>query len=509
LLYTPYGEDISLEGYDKKSSQWRNFVLQAFLNYSRTFGKHGIDAVFMAGYEDNTTSSASLPFRSIDSGGRLAYNYNKKYTGEFSFGYSGDDNYSRGNRFGFFPSGAVAWLLSEEEFLKGNEMVDNLKLRVSYGLTGNKNTGSRRFPYIQNYTGQNYYLGTTNASIWYLLENYLADKNATWEKAKKANIGFDASFLNNALSVSFDYFQENRYDILTIPYDAIPSYWGFSLSDLNIGKVDNKGFEAVVRYNAPLSKNSSYFIEASAWYAKNKITYNAEAPQLYDYQYRTGLSIGTPFMLEAAGFYNESDFNADGSLKDGLPVPVFETVRPGDLKYKNQNQDNVIDNNDLVPVGYSTLPELTLALRAGATCKNFDVEMLFQGAVNRTVYWGGNYFHAFQNDGQISTVALGRWTPETASTATYPRLSANNNMNNYQPSSFWQKNGNFLKLRNMEIGYSLPNRLPARLNIEKVRMFLNVANLFSLDYMEGFTDPEALTGYPAIRVFSAGLSIQF
>ena len=510
LIHTVYGEDTSLNGNESQSSQWRSFVLQSFLNYNRVFDSHGVSAMLMTEYEENTISGVDLPFKSINSGGRFTYSFDKKYIGEFSFGYSGGDNFASGDRFGFFPAASVGWIASEENFLKENEIIHYLKLRASYGLTGNKNTGDRRFSYIQYYGGRNYYLGTTNSSIFYLLESALANKNATWEKAKKTNIGFDAAFLkNNALSVSFDYFRENRYDILTKPSDAVAQYLGFSLSNLNIGKVENSGFEAIVRYNAAASKDLSYFTEASAWYARNKIKYNAEAPKLYDYQYSTGLSIGTPFVLESIGFYEESDFNADGSLKNGIPVPVFEQVKPGDLKYKNQNDDNVIDGNDFVPMGYSSIPEVTLALRAGIKYKSFDFEALFQGALNRTVYRGGNYYHAFQNDGQVSSVALGRWTPETASSATYPRLSANNNMNNYQRSSFWQENGNFLKLRNLEIGYSLPENVKKKLSVENVRVFFNGTNLFSFDHMDSFTDPEVLTGYPAMRIYSLGLNVQF
>ena len=149
-----------------------------------------------------------------------------------------------------------------------------------------------------------------------------------------------------------------------------------------------------------------------------------------------------------------------------------------------------------------------MGLHAGLTYKDFDFDVLFQGALNRSVYWSGSYFEAFQNDGQISSIALNRWTEDTKSTATYPRLSASNNLNNYQSSSFWQKNGDFLKLRSLEIGYTIPKNLTRKIKIEGVRVFMNGTNLFSLDHMDGFTDPETMTGYPAMRTVSLGLSVQ-
>ena len=507
--YTAFGQNTSLSGDESASDQSRNYALQGFLNYNRDFGLHGIDAMFMSSYDEYSLSNTSLPYKNLNFGGRITYSFSKRYIAEFSFGYSGDDNFPKDNRFGFFPSGALGWVLSNEEFLKDNPVVDFLKIRSSYGLTGNNNIGGTRYMYNQYYTwGGFYYFGTTNSSYDVYREGTLANPFVTWEKEKKFNIGLNATIFSN-IDLSFDYFNNNRYDILVKPYATIPDYLGLSLPDMNMGKSENKGFEATVRYTGK-SNELNYYIEASAWYARNKIAYNAEAPKLYAYQYETGNRIGQPFVLEAIGFYQESDFNTDGSLKDGLPVPVFTTVQPGDIKYKNQNpeDDNVIDGNDFVPLGYTSMPEVSYSLNLGANYKGFDLSAFFQGAANRTVYWGGKYFHAFQDDGKISSVALKHWTPETASTADYPRLSASNNLNNYQHSSFWQKNGNFLKLRSLEMGYSFPKTMSERLKLDLVRLFVNGTNLFSLDHMNGFTDPETLTGYPAVRTWSIGLNIQ-
>ena len=496
-----FGETSSMSISESAYNQWRNFVVHGFVNYDRVFGEHHVDAMLMGGYEEYNVSSTDLPYKDIVSGGRLTYSYDKRYVAEFSFAYSGNDNYARGKRFGFFPAGSLGYVISNEEFLKGNKIVDYLKLRASYGLTGNKDNGSTRFPYNQYYTGGNYYLGQSNAASYYYVQNYYANPDATWDKDRKFNIGIDA-VLFDRLSITADYFKEKRYDILTMPYDVLPSFVGFKRPELNIGRVSNQGFEAVVRYTGKETKDLTWFVEASAWFARNKILYNAEAPQNYAYQYRTGHRVDQPFLLEALGFFN------DQNEIDSSPKQTFAAVQPGDLKYADLNNDKRIDSEDFKAIGYTDVPECTLGLHAGLTYKGFDFDVLFQGALNRSVYWSGSYFEAFQNDGQISSIALNRWTEDTKSTATYPRLSASNNLNNYQSSSFWQKNGDFLKLRSLEIGYTIPKNLTRKIKIEGVRVFMNGTNLFSLDHMAGFTDPETMTGYPAMRTVSLGLSVQ-
>ena len=496
-----FGEPSSMSISESAYNQWRNFVVHGFLNYDRTFGVHHVDAMLMGGYEEYNESSTDLPYKDIVSGGRLTYSFDKRYVAEFSFAYSGNDNFAPGKRFGFFPAGSLGYVISNEEFLKGNKVIDYLKLRASYGLTGNKDTGATRFPYNQYYTGGSYYFGQSNSSTYYYVQNYYANPDATWEKDTKFNIGIDA-VLFDRLSITADYFKEKRYDILTMPYDVLPSFVGFKRPELNIGRVSNQGFEAVVRYTGKETKDLNWFVEGSAWFARNKILYNAEEPQNYDYQYRTGHRVDQPFLLEALGFFN------DQNEIDSSPKQTFATVQPGDLKYADLNDDKRIDSEDFKAIGYTDVPEWTLGLHAGVTYKGFDFDVLFQGALNRSVYWSGSYFEAFQNDGQISSIALGRWTESTKETATYPRLSASNNMNNYQSSSFWQKNGNFLKLRSLEIGYTIPAQLTQKIKINGVRVFMNGTNLFSLDHMEGFTDPETLTGYPAMRTVSLGLSVQ-
>ena len=502
IIYTTYGQNTSLAGDESSSSQWRDYSLQASLNYNRTFnGLHNIDAIYLGSYNDYVVTGTDLSYKNIAMGGRVTYSYDKRYIGEFSFGYNGTENFPKGHRFGFFPAGSLGWILSNEAFLKGNPILNYLKLRASYGIVGNDNIGGIRYMFDQYYDGYGYHLGNSNNVQDGLVQGKLANPDVTWEKEKKFNVGFEATLVNK-IDVSFDYFIQKRSNILSQPYRTVPDYLGISRPDINIGKVDNKGLETSIRYNGIGKKDLTYFVEASLWYAKNKVVYNAEAIQENEYLYGTGRIVGQPFVLEAIGFFKDED----DILKS--PTQTFTDVRPGDIKYKDQNKDGKIDSNDYYPIGYTSMPQITLGLHGGITFKGFDMDIFFQGAANRTVYCGGKYYHAFQNDGKISSIALGRWTPETAETATYPRLSSENNLNNYQASSFWQKNGNFLKLRSLEIGYTLPFQLSRKINLEKVRIFANGTNLFSLDHMDGFTDPETMSGYPALRIISFGLSIQ-
>ena len=502
IIYTTYGQNTSLAGDESSSSQWRDYSLQASLNYNRTFnGLHNIDAIYLGSYNDYVVTGTDLSYKNIAMGGRVTYSYDKRYIGEFSFGYNGTENFPKGHRFGFFPAGSLGWILSNEAFLKGNPILNYLKLRASYGIVGNDNIGGIRYMFDQYYDGYGYHLGNSNNVQDGLVQGKLANPDVTWEKEKKFNVGFEATLVNK-IDVSFDYFIQKRSNILSQPYRTVPDYLGISRPDINIGKVGNKGLETSIRYNGIGKKDLTYFVETSLWYAKNKVVYNAEAIQENEYLYGTGRIVGQPFVLEAIGFFKDED----DILKS--PTQTFTDVRPGDIKYKDQNKDGKIDSNDYYPIGYTSMPQITLGLHGGITFKGFDMDIFFQGAANRTVYCGGKYYHAFQNDAKVSSIALGRWTPETAETATYPRLSSENNLNNYQASSFWQKNGNFLKLRSLEIGYTLPFQLSRKINFEKVRIFANGTNLFSLDHMDGFTDPETMSGYPALRTISFGLSIQ-
>lgn len=503
ISLTQYGEATELAGDESSSYQWRNIVANAFVNYDRVFGdRHYVKAMARYDYDEYTVSGETLPFQNLGIAGQVSYSFDRRYIAEFTFGYHGNGNFPAGKNFGFFPAGGLSWVISEEGFLKDSKVVDYLKLRATYGLVGNSDIGGTRWMFNQYYTWNGYYwFGSTNTQNDTYLESAKANPFVTWEKSRKLNIGLDAR-LWDALYLSFDYFREHRYDILTQPYASVPDYVGFTRPSMNLGVVDNNGFEAVLGY-ARTSGDFRYKVEASAWYARNRVVFNSESPQVYEYLYSTGHMVGQPFALEAIGFFK------DQNDIDTSPTQIWGEVFPGDIKYKDQNGDDVINEEDRYPLGYTSRPEMTLALDLQFGYKGFDLQMLFQGAVNRTVYLEGKPYQAFQNNGKITDFALGRWTPQTADTATYPRLSTTGNKNNYQYSSFWQRNGDFLKLRYVTLGYTFSSKAMKKANVDGLRIYLSGTNLFSLDYMQGYCDPEVLYGYPAVRTYSLGVELKF
>lgn len=515
-VYSKFGQKTSLVGNENDSDQWRNTTFQAYLNYDRTFGRHAFSGLvfytadsYTAISSATTLANESLPYNHLGGGGRLTYTNDNKYIGEVSFGYLGSENFPAGKRFGFFPAASVGWIASNEEFLNNNDAINFLKIRASYGLSGNDKIGyggADRFLYDQRYPfTESYYFGNNNTVSNGLAEGAVANTDVTWEKDKKMNIGIDVTLLHQ-FDLTVDWFNNKRYDILVSPFNVVPQYSGVSgnaLPRLNQGKVDNSGFEATLRYTSAGENKLHYFVEASTWYAQNKIVYNAESIKLYDYQYATGQAIGQPLGYEAVGLFKDA---ADIAAS---PVQNFDVIRPGDIKYKDRNNDNVIDANDIGPVGKGTRPTTTVSLHSGIRFGSFDLDVLFQGVTGNDVYFGGSYFHAFQNNGQVAPIANGRWTVETAETATYPRLSASNNLNNYRYSSFWQRDGSYIKLRSLELGYTLPQSLVQRVGLSSTRVFVNGTNLFSIDHLDGYTDPEILSGYPVVRTWSIGARLKF
>ena len=500
----PFGKKESLTIDDSLSDQWRNTTLQGSLNYSGSFDVHDIDALLMYSYE-NEAYGKQQPFVHVGMVARYTYTYAKKYIGEFSMGLQATETFAKGHRAGFFPAGSVGWIISEEDFLKKNDVVKFLKLRASYGLTGNdKLNGDTRFMYDQEYGEKDgYNIGTSNSYLYGLRQLRLANPDITWEKDKKFNVGVEAN-LWGKLNLTFDYFYNRRTDILCLPSRTIPSYIGAELPYLNIGKTKNQGVEASVMYSDHVGKDFNYYVKADVWTAKNKILYMSEEIKAENnsHLYKTGHRIDQPYYLEALGYYTQADIDNPDVAK-----PTWKDVLPGDLKYKDWNGDGVIDNNDSYPFGYTETPEITLGLNLGFTYKNFDFSAFFHAALNRTVYLDASYYKAFQNNGPISEYALGRWTSEeTAHMATYPRLTLTNEQNNYRTSTFWMCNGNFLKLRDVELGYSFKNIIPAAK--ADLRIFVNGTNLFAIDALKGY-DSERIGGYPAVRTISLGANIQF
>lgn len=511
--YTQYGVDAPLTATEGFKTDYTRVNFKAQADYSRTFGNHGLDATVFFLTDIYKVYGVRHDSKYLNYAGRLTYNFRKTYIAEFAASYMGSDNFAPGKRFGFFPAVSAAWVMSNEKFMENVSWIDELKLRASYGTVGNDQT-SGRFLFDATYGGRGSYLfGTTSASSGGFGETTLDNKNVGWEHKTIFDVGFDARLAKN-LTLGFDYFHEVQKDILTLPSASVlglvgASYGGI-LPMMNVGKVTNHGVEVTARYDGHAGKQFTYFVEGGAWYAKNKINEMSENLQVYDYLYSKGHSVGTPMVLVAERLYQQDDFNADGSLKDGIAVPHYGRVAPGDIKYVDQNDDKIIDSNDSYPMGYSVLPEWNYTLRLGMQYKGFDLDVFFQGVANRDVYLNGSSIYSFKNNGNASTLALDSWTPENTD-ATYPRLSTNNFDNNYRTSTFWKRNGNYLRLRNVQLGYSLPANWMRSIKLSNVYLYINATNLLTFSHLDGLGDPEMgnLLNYPLMKTYNVGLKIAF
>ena len=518
-VYTKFGQTTSLSGSEPNLGQYRNYALQAFLNYHRSFGKHDISVMTMFNSDQSNIDKSdifggtdganlSLPYKNNSGATRITYVNSNKYIAEFSMAAMASENYAKGNRLGYFPAGSVGWIASNESFLQQNKALTFLKLRGSYGLVGNNDIGGNRFLFDQRFQSVGSYIfGTGSTAGNALAEGRLANINVTWEKEKKANIGIDATFFNQ-LNFSLDVFNQDRYDILADANATLPLYLGYTaLPSINQGKVNNKGFEVSLGYHNKEKNTLQFFAEANVFYARNRIDFNAQPIQINQGLVNQGNRIGQPYGLRALGlFQNQAEIDAS-------PKPVGLIIKPGDVKYQDIGgplgvPDGIIDGSDAVPIGNPGLPDLTVGLHTGLKYKGFDLDLVFQGVSGNTVTLNGNQFRPFQNFGQAGEIALERFTPQNPN-AKFPRLSADNNLNNYRFSSFYQRDGSFVKLRSAELGYSISDKLINRIKLQQARLFLTGTNLFSLDHIK-YGDPEALgTGYPNLRTITLGARIQF
>ena len=460
--------------------------------------------------------------------GRAHYAFRKKYLAEFGFSWFGSDAYAPGNRWGFYPSVSAGWVLSEEAFLQNSGVVNNWKLRASAGTSGGADAEGDGSPLSgQNgrYLYQQYYQANTGAfhtgngtpvSQAALQPLYLANPEAFAEKSAKYNLGTDITLFKK-LTLSADVFMDKRSGILTQD-NMVPGAYGNVQIVRNIGKMTNKGFE-LSGVLADKAGKLDYSLNAMVFYSKNKIDYMAEVPPAYTYNARTGRPYGTRIGLVSDGFYQVEDFNADGSLKSSLPIPGFGAVQPGDLRYKDLNDDNFIDQRDVTDIGNPAFPRLTYAFVGRAGYAGFDIEVLFQGANGASVYLldNANMYQPFVNNGNAFALAEKAWAYyptqniDTRAAAKYPRLTTQGNNNNYRNSSFWMKSGDYLSLRNVSLGYSFSAQTLRNVGLAKARLYVTGMNLVTWSGLLRDYDmhPESLAGYPVMKSFNAGLSVTF
>ena len=504
------------------------------LGYDTSFEKHELRSAFnlhISDYKGYGSQFYTFKNHFLNYSGRINYAYDKRYVGEFGFSYFGSDGFAPGNRYRFYPSLSAAWVASNESFLESNDVIKLLKIRASVGTTGaaysdepsrkgSEFASGGRYFYQQYYaysggfvTGLGPAFGGGSSG---LVPLFNANKNINAEKSLKYNAGFDLDFFNK-LNISADFFMDKRSDILTFD-NSIMNYYGRVLYYDNIGKMTNKGFDALVSYSDHVGK-FSYMLYGLASYAKNKIDYMAEVPPKFAYNASTGLPLGTKMGLEAIGYYQLHDFNADGSLKAGIPVSLFGDVQPGDLRYKDQDGDNYVDQTDYIKIGDPDYPKWAYSFGGEMAYKGFDFSVLFTGSAGSTVSLTNNAWRPFFDYGNAYEWAKGAWAyyPEQGidnrANATFPRLSTQQNDNNYTSSSFWIRKNNYLRLKNIELGYEFSNfQLIKNAGISQLRLYVNALNplTFSSVLKDYNMDPEA-TGYsyPSLKSYSVGIQITF
>ena len=511
--------------YDKN----RKVYFETGIHFDRTFGKHQATALLLYNqskyYAPNLAYHVPNAYQGIV--GRVTYGYANRYLAEFNMGYNGTENFAAGRRFGFFPAVSAGWVVSEEPFFPKNNWVVYMKLRATYGEVGNDKIGGDRFLYLPSVYGETsgkltgYNFGSSANPVYSQMieEKRLGNPFLTWEKARKLNIGADMNFLKNHLTVSFDYFKERRNNILSNRNSA-PMLIGASLPAYNMGEMENAGFELDVNYRNNI-RDFNYWGRFNYSFARNKILFQDEVPEKYAYQMRTGRRVGQFYGLLFDGFYNSwEEINA-------LDRPVSSwngnRLQPGDMRYVDVNKDGKIDMYDMVPIGYSPTPEIIYGFSVGCSWRGIDFSALFQGASHVSIKYFGRALWPFINaHNSAKTLILERWTQERyerGEAINFPRLSmspSRDTDNNYQDSNFWIRNADYLRLKNVEIGYTFRKGQLKALGLESLRLYVSGTNLFTwTDVID--LDPEApskggateINTYPLQKIYNVGINVQF
>ncbi|MCS3736713.1 SusC/RagA family TonB-linked outer membrane protein [Mucilaginibacter dorajii] len=493
---------------DGGNVHWNRNSVKLGFDYNRSFGKSTFTGMLLAQRQGYSHDGLVYQVRTQGLSGNVTYDYSQKYIVNLSAAYNGSADYAPGHRYGFFPAVGLGWIASKEDFLKDNLAINFLKVRASYGTTGNINEAFR-FLNEQYAVGANgYIVGTANTYKNGMTEGAFANLNSSWEKKTTLNIGVDLTLWKN-LQATVDVFSEKRTGILEIPSADVPAFTGFNLQYANTGEVKNKGFEASLNYNNNVG-SFQYNLGGSAAFARNKITQRSENVQPYAYLYTQGYRLGQMKGLVYKGFYQQSDFDANGNLKTGVVSSSYANVKPGDLKFADQDGNGIINDYDKVPLGYAKLPEITLGFNLGFKYMGFDFAAYGEGVLHRTVSLLDDayiYTHPFVNNNNITPFSANAWTPQTANTATTPRLSTQSNANNDQQSDFWLRNGNFFKLRSVELGYTLP-RVGFLKKLDAIRVFANGTNLIVWDKIDNLEAERLSMGYPLMKVVAFGLKVK-
>lgn len=501
------------------------------LNYNRSFGKHDVTGLLVFTASESLTANAgslqlSLPSRNAGLSGRFTYGYDKRYFVEYNFGYNGSERFHKSHRWGFFPSAGLAWMMSNEKWFKPlTKVVSNLKLRYSYGLVGNDNIGSssNRFYYLSEMSMNNSGLGasfgeTRNVSYNGIGVVRYANEAITWEKSYKSNYALELGLFKK-LDIIAEYFTEHRTDIFMQRAD-IPNTMGLQAAVYgNIGQARSKGIDIQADYKQAWASGLWASARANFTYSTGKYDVYEEPTYPESYRQHAGRSI-----RQTWGYIAERLFVDDEDAANSPSQAAFGSqYGGGDIKYTDVNGDGVITNADMVPIGYPTSPEIIYGFGVSLGHKGFDFSVFFQG-LGRESFWidatsaystkYNKYGTApFVNNGQLlKAYSDSHWSEDNRDIyALYPRYSAYENHNNTQVSTWWMRDGSFVRLKQMEFGYTLPQKLTNKIHIDNLRVYFQGNNLLCWSKFK-LWDPE-LAGegfnYPIQRTFNIGVNVTF
>ncbi|MGN6352799.1 MAG: SusC/RagA family TonB-linked outer membrane protein, partial [Parafilimonas sp.] len=503
------GNDTSDNRYGNYTDQGNGFnltysaqfwYLQGALGYTRSIRKNNFTVkVFYDRNESIFNYDLPKTLQNIALAG--TYDFDGKYFLEAAVNYSGQDYYPPGKQFGLFYGAGLGWNLAKENFIKDNvSWINNLKLRATYGRTGNDNVGyfTWRESYQLNIVNPTYPIGINRASQGVTQQTTLANPNVTWEKADKYNVGIDAALFKNTFLLTADYYNNRYFDLLQLRGKQ-SSMIGIGYPYENLGINNYSGIEVQATYQNSI-KDFNYAISGNISSQQSKVIYSDEIEQAYAWNKRTGQRVNIEFGYIADGLIQTQE------EAETAASPAGYTLQPGDIKYKDLNGDGLINQYDQTAIGESK-PLIFYGATASISYKGFDISVLLQGVTNRKYLLIDNSFGSGTQ--QAYTYIVGRWTPETGAASAFPRLTPGSNANNDLWSSYWMRNGNYFRLKNAEIGYSLPYQLVNRLKMTQIRVFANGLNLFTHAAFDR-VDPEVYQQvYPNQRIINFGLNVKF
>ena len=520
--------------YDERKWGNRNWYAEANFNYARRFGKHNVGALLLYNqsksyypWDSDGSLYQSIPKGYVGLVGRVTYDYDTKYLLDFNIGYNGSENFAPGKRYGTFPSVSVGWIPSQEKWWEPvKNVVSYLKLRASYGIVGNDSTNGARFLYLpgawQFYQGsmtvnpqdRGTNFGTNGNWLQAVKELTAGNPNVTWETATKINVGVDAGFFKDQLHAYVDFFWEDRKDILVSNASTLSAVTSLPSSYVNEGRVKNHGFEVTLNWEQKFG-DFRYSISPNFAFARNKVIEMLEVPPMYKYLSRTGHPVGQRFGYDLFEFYQpgtEERYEA----KYGVPMPDQNIeLKYGDAIYVDLNGDKIIDQNDQKPLGYTDNPEITYSVNFNFQWKGLDFTMLWIGADHVSRSLNGYFRDQF---GSTNTSALTQWVADNSWTednpdAILPRISFTNRVHNNRDSQAWVIDSKYVRLKNVELGYTFTPKKKSFFNY--IRVYASGNNLLTFADFKG-NDPEAPGSgldygvrYPMTRLFNIGAQFNF